>query len=128
MRDYKRFSIHDDSLLISLAFTLCLSMVISTRKPAFQPLNEADTSQNNNLRKTRTIKRLFYQPEVLNYSFIPPLNLKIIPHSGAEIALKKQMNSIFNHCLLAKYTIIIIVLQLPIPPSNHVLGVKPIMK
>ena len=54
-----------------------------------------------------------------------PINLQVVPNSDTKIAIKEQMISCFPSLQRTKDKIYSI-LQMPMPPFHHVLGVQPV--
>ena len=55
-----------------------------------------------------------------------PVNLKVIPHSGAEIALEEQVRSVLMDISITYNTKIILSLGPPVSSNQHVFGVESI--
>ena len=54
-----------------------------------------------------------------------PINLQIVPNSDTKVAIKEQMIPCFPSLQRTKDTVYSI-LQMPMPPIHHVLGVQPV--
>ena len=90
-------------------------------------LPDVPTGQDDYFSNTRTLKASFGNQQICHYMIISPLNLQVIPYSGAERTLEKQVNPILISLLPTKHTVMIIC-NFPIPPQDHILGVYSVVQ